>query len=1451
MTRFSAALCLCLVLAVSAGAQQTPWQWVNPLPQGNPLNGIWALNQDTTVAVGDVGTIIKTTNGGETWQVQQSVAGITDQLFAVQFVNNTLGYAVGEVGWILRTTDGGATWAPQANSSVSDLFAISFISPTVGWVSGSNGTILKTTNGGASWVAESTGTTAGLYGLTFLSSTTGWVVGTNGVILATTDGGTSWHAQSSGTTQSLYGVQFLTPYVGFAVGSFGIIIRTINGGGTWTPQVSGTDLSLYALQFNSSFAGWAIGSYGTILKTTNSGISWFVQTTPTYNDLFAARFVSATNGFAVGDFGTILATTDGGTTWVSQSSAVKDNLNGVRFLTTSNGWGAGDEGTIVQTADGGLSWTPRPSGVFQNLYDVIFLSAAQGWVVGDSAMILKTTNGGASWFQQNSHSDPTFYSITFATSTTGWTVGDFGSIFRTTNGGSSWVPETSHTFLSLLKVQFADANTGWAVGYNGVVVKTTNGGATWTQQASGTGNSLSSLAVVDANHVYAVGDFGTVLATTNGGASWSTRATHTLASFYAAVFTSASTGWIAGDDGTILATSDGGTTWQTQNSGTQNTLVNLQFISTGSGGGVLYASGIGGTLICSGITPLPVRIWTGGYDSLWTSAGNWSPLGVPDKTDSVVVLPASRQPILSSVTQQMNIAGLRVAAGARLTITNGLAQLIVKNNVTVEGTLTIDPSSTIGITAGGDFYVSPGGSFSPGGSTVILGGSGRVRGSFNNLYVADGASSTSLGNISVGKNITTLGDLVLRQVDTLTVLTSDPLAVQGPGLISGGTIKRAIRPGETGDYRFESAVTTLRFYPVGTPPDTVSMTVYPNTLPPGVPDSLFVKRYYTITPSGGSNYLAALSLRYDSTETAITIDNLALFRDSSGIFFNMGASDFTDSDLVAIELDSIRSLSTWCIGRADYLPVNPLQFLDSLIVRDNGAGVDTLAFGTMAGATDGIDTALGEAALGPRPPAGTFDARWSIPSTNGSLVDLRDILSFTHQTNTYTCVFQPGPAGYPMTLRWNQSVFPVGTVVLQDQATAGGQFSIDMKKQSSFTITNASIGAVQIVYRAPRYYAFAQGWNMVSLPLMASDGAKKSRLFPTAVSNAFGYSGTYFIADTLVNGIGYWLKFPSPQNVGIDGLTLSRDTIALHDGWNMIGSVSSPVSVGQIVASPGNLLQSSFFTYVTGYVAADSIRPSKGYWVKAAGSGTIILASSPAGTPKIATAAPGDGLQSFNTLTVTDHAGNHQLLYFRLGADPSTLLDRYELPPPPPEGAFDARFSTNRLAEIIADPGASLVIDAQSSHYPLKLTWHLVQPSVPGITLKAAGSGAPLQHARASADGSISIADESVRRITVTAQPAAGIPKAFALMQNYPNPFNPSTEISFDLPVPASVTLKVFDILGKEVTALAVNRNFAAGHQSVNFNAGSLASGVYFYRLIASAPGGKEFRSVRKMLLVR
>ncbi|MEB2328861.1 MAG: T9SS type A sorting domain-containing protein [Ignavibacteriaceae bacterium] len=90
-----------------------------------------------------------------------------------------------------------------------------------------------------------------------------------------------------------------------------------------------------------------------------------------------------------------------------------------------------------------------------------------------------------------------------------------------------------------------------------------------------------------------------------------------------------------------------------------------------------------------------------------------------------------------------------------------------------------------------------------------------------------------------------------------------------------------------------------------------------------------------------------------------------------------------------------------------------------------------------------------------------------------------------------------------------------------------------------------------------------------------------------------------------------------------------------------------------------------------------------------------------------------------------------------------------------------------------------------------------------------------------------------------------GTPENFKIAQNYPNPFNPVTKIDFQLPIDAMVTLKVFDLTGREV-AQVVNEFKTAGYYSVQFDGSSLASGMYIYQISAG-----EFIQMKKMLLVK
>ncbi len=137
-------------------------------------------------------------------------------------------------------------------------------------------------------------------------------------------------------------------------------------------------------------------------------------------------------------------------------------------------------------------------------------------------------------------------------------------------------------------------------------------------------------------------------------------------------------------------------------------------------------------------------------------------------------------------------------------------------------------------------------------------------------------------------------------------------------------------------------------------------------------------------------------------------------------------------------------------------------------------------------------------------------------------------------------------------------------------------------------------------------YAVGTSWNMISVPMRVDDYTK-TVMYPTAISDAFAYSGGYVTRSTLVNGAGYWLKFPSAQGVSMTGFAQVGDTIPVASGWNMVGSIGAGVPVTQITSNPPGLVVSPFYTYSGGYVSAEAIEPHKGYWVKAQQAGELML----------------------------------------------------------------------------------------------------------------------------------------------------------------------------------------------------------------------------------------------------
>jgi photosystem II stability/assembly factor-like uncharacterized protein len=288
------------------------------------------------------------------WLWQNS--GTTSNLLSVYFIDSNTGWAVGDVGTILRTIDGGSNWIIQTNITTNSLRSVYFTDSDTGWVVGDSGTILKTTDGGNNWVSQSIESTNDLSSVFFTDSFTGWTVGYNGTILKTTDGGNNWVFQYNETFEILRSVYFTDSNTGWVVGGDpnggGTILKTTDGGNNWIYQNGGGGF-LYSVYFTDSNTGWAVGPYlGAIIKTIDGGNNWTYQFFG--SPLNSVYFTDSSNGWIVGNGDAILKTTDGGDSWTTQNIGTSSQLNSIHFTSSDTGWAVGDDGIILNTTDGGI-----------------------------------------------------------------------------------------------------------------------------------------------------------------------------------------------------------------------------------------------------------------------------------------------------------------------------------------------------------------------------------------------------------------------------------------------------------------------------------------------------------------------------------------------------------------------------------------------------------------------------------------------------------------------------------------------------------------------------------------------------------------------------------------------------------------------------------------------------------------------------------------------------------------------------------------------------------------------------------------------------------------------------------------------------------------------------------------------------------------------------------------
>jgi photosystem II stability/assembly factor-like uncharacterized protein len=250
---------------------------------GNPYGHFWGIDFATKrigwmVGDGDqsnnYGVIYKSENGGKNWTLQYAT-GDLDILYDVDALSRSSAVAVGALGTILYTRDGGLTWREGTRPRYSLLSAVEFSGKT-GWVAGNEATVERSTDGGKTWVDRSPrpGYNAAFMDVSFADANNGWVVGFYSDVFHTTDGGLTWTRQFVPGAEDIafLSVEAISPTLAWISGgpTEAFVAKTTNAGATWTQEQLPSPFQAYAVssvEFVSADEGWAGGHVGIWKRT--------------------------------------------------------------------------------------------------------------------------------------------------------------------------------------------------------------------------------------------------------------------------------------------------------------------------------------------------------------------------------------------------------------------------------------------------------------------------------------------------------------------------------------------------------------------------------------------------------------------------------------------------------------------------------------------------------------------------------------------------------------------------------------------------------------------------------------------------------------------------------------------------------------------------------------------------------------------------------------------------------------------------------------------------------------------------------------------------------------------------------------------------------------------------------------------------------------------------------
>ena len=646
----------------SSAYSQGNWELFMPTPASNHLVGMYFIDNQTGWSVGEYGTILKSTDGGENWSIKE--IPWTFDLSDIYFPTPQTGYAIGTDGFIIKSVDAGETWEQLENRYVNNLVRVLFRDEDHGWVIGEKGIILYTSNGGTDWSLQSSKTNIVLNGIDLIDTNSALIVGEQETILITHDNGQIWQSvswdSSDSKTYSFKDVYFIdeqTGWIGGGYEMYTVLIKTTDGGKTWTwvKQSGGSFKDFYVNDGQNPYLGPLQQIY--FYNDMKTGIGLF----------------SASN---LRDFGNIpMKTTDGGTTWSSIMWGKCEQFIGKgRFcvLDDQRVICTGFHGDFKLSTNSGSVWhlSPEEGRWWKDLTigengQILLHEYCSNMLGQDIDRFLRSSDYGATWSEfepvfVDSNNQSLAVSIGFYfhfgqlldNQDTLWLLQGIRhdtllTVFRSTDFGYTYqeVGKASSRFNPIF-TSFLTPDTliSYIFDYQEIrpnvytpvfqFISSYDGGSTvdifrgedvWNSFSTESffADNINAHFFINSRRGFLIGTDGNIVKTEDAGQSWENIYSGVVEDLHDITFIDQQTGFTVGDFGRILKTDDGGMTWRKTNSGTQEDVLTIEFINNregwvGTENGLRYTTDAGETW-----QGVPLRYAHGKYDRLiFDHAGN-------------------------------------------------------------------------------------------------------------------------------------------------------------------------------------------------------------------------------------------------------------------------------------------------------------------------------------------------------------------------------------------------------------------------------------------------------------------------------------------------------------------------------------------------------------------------------------------------------------------------------------------------------------------------------------------------------------------------------------------------------------------------------------------------------------------------------------------------------------